>query len=98
MTKPYPVYIIDRMPGAEGRTVAWTDISRERHKVFISYEEYRDTSRWKFVERARKFRVYVDSHASPMSSHASLAAAEKAAADYAKLFAESDARRNGKTK
>lgn len=80
-----PVYILDRTPGAEGRTVAWTDIcSRKLKKIFITHSPFRDTSRWKHVERKRPFIVYINNHAFPLSSHKTLAAAEKAAYEYAK--------------
>lgn len=87
MSNPLPVYLVDRIPGAEGRSVKWTDICRQRDKVFVTYEEFRDTGRWTHVERGRKFIVYSGDFASPMSSHYTLEAAEKAAAKLAKMFA-----------
>lgn len=83
-----PVYILARTPGAEGRTVEWTEIcNRKKEKIFITHEDFRDTSRWTFVERKRKYMVYVNNHCHHLSSHATLAAAEKAAAKFAQEFA-----------
>jgi len=88
MSNPLPVYIVDRVPGAEGRTVEWTSVCHTKGGwVFITHEESRWVSRHVAVDRGRKFCVYYCDHASPMSSHYTLAAAEKAAAGYAKLFA-----------
>ena len=85
--KPLPVFILERVPGAEGRSVEWTSICHLKRKVFITHSNYRDTSRWQHVERGRKFIVYVTNHSHQLSSHKTLAAAEKAAAAYAKQFA-----------
>ena len=92
----YPVYLVDRIPGAEGRTVEWLSVCREDRKVFITHETTRWTGRWSCEDRKRPFMVYVGSHASHISSHYTLAAAEKAAADYAKSYARYDAERKAK--
>lgn len=87
MTNALPVYLIERVPGAEGRTVEWTSVCHEKKKIFITHDKYRWTSRHVVTERKQQFLVYLGNHAMPLSSHYTLAAAEKAAAGYAKLFA-----------
>lgn len=87
MNNTLPIYILDRTPNAEGRTVAWTDICHVKGKLFIKHEQYRDTSRWQHVERGRKFILYWGNHSHQLSSHFTLEAAEKAAASFVKHLA-----------
>jgi hypothetical protein len=78
-----PVYILERTPGAEGRAVAWEDIYRTKRKIFICYRAHREISNHGVAPRARKFLVFWDTHCHQVSSHYTLAAAEKAAARFA---------------
>lgn len=79
-----PVYILDRTPGAEGRTIAWEKLCKLKGpRLIISYETMRDTSRWCSKMRGRPFVLYWDDFYTTLSSYKTLAAAEKAAARYA---------------
>ena len=83
-----PVYILARTPGAEGRTVEWTEICHhKKEKIFITHEPYRDLSRWTFASRKRPFMVYINNHCHNLSAHKTLEAAEKSAEKFAKEFA-----------
>ena len=93
MSNSLPVYILDRTPGAEGRTVAWQEISGKhglRGKVIlIQHCEYLDedfSSADRCRPRSRQF-VVRDRYFQQISSHYTLAAAEKAAANWAIEFA-----------
>lgn len=81
------VFILDRTPGATD-TVAWESIChRKQPFLFIRYSQYRDTSRWKHVERRRPFLVIQNPHWREMSAHATLEAAIAAAHKAARLLA-----------
>ena len=75
-----PIFILDRTPGATD-TVPWTAICRRKTAyIVINHEPRRDTSRWVSVDRRRPFAVYWSGLVSPISRHATLAAAMNAAA------------------
>lgn len=87
-----PVHILDRTPGAEGRTVAWEKICRGKKRgIIINYEEQRQTSRWGWVKRGRPYVIYWDTLMDPpLSSCKTLEAAEKSAAEWAERLARHD--------
>jgi hypothetical protein len=82
-----PVYILDRTPGAT-ETVAWADICHgNKPCAVINYEPRRDISRWVSVDRKRPFAVYWGNRLiSPVSRHATLAAATSAAHDLIRVM------------
>jgi hypothetical protein len=95
MTNALPVYILNCTPGAEGRTITWSEISKRhglRGRVLvIEHCEFLDSDifdancrqdRW----RQRKF-VVRNHRLEQISSHYTLAAAEKAARRYARELA-----------
>ena len=80
-----PVYMLARVPGAAD-PVEWTSICHQRHPfVVIDYHPYRWLSRWRTAERKCRFIVsYCNGKGHlrvprEVSSHQTLAAAEKAA-------------------
>jgi hypothetical protein len=58
-TATLPVFELRYVPGAAD-PVEWTAICHRRENfVAIGHDSYRSTSRWKHVERTRKFSVAV---------------------------------------
>lgn len=98
MTKSLPVFILDRTPGAEGRTTEWETICKGRKPfapiILIQHCEYLDeewSSSNRYRERSRQF-VVRDQRFRQLSSHYTLAAAEKAAAKFSAELGEMYAR------
>lgn len=97
-TKPLPVFIMDRTPGAEGRTTSWEEICKGRKPfapiVLIQHCTYLDEE-WSTSNRCRhRSRQFVvrDQRFRQLSSHYTLEAAEKAAAKFAADLADMYAR------
>lgn len=83
-----PVYILNNPNLSAERTVAWEDIYKIKQKVFICYRPHREISNHGVAPRKRKFLVFWNTHCHQVSSHYTLEAAEKAAAQYAREFAK----------
>lgn len=74
-----PLFILARTPGAS-QTVEWTTICRRKTPyLVINYEPFRETSRWVTVPRKRAFTLYQSGLVSPLSRHATLDRAIRAA-------------------
>jgi hypothetical protein len=98
MAQQRNLYVLARTaPGVEG--IEWSRIPEVKSPahgefIYIQHLTYRNTSRWKDVERKRPFLVMVPWHSkwgvgsNEMSSHATFAAALKAARSLQKQSAE----------
>ena len=87
-----PIYTLARTPGAT-ETVEWTSIAHSKTPfIMIHYSRTYEKSRWVSEDRKRPFEVAYRSPKrvgwSTISYHATLAAAEKAARQQSKEWAE----------